>query len=234
MTAESPHRSVVARDEPVFTERGSSLEDTSSRAGPARGPCPTEDRPHSSRAAAGRASDSFERLKRRPRRALQPHVPSEENRSKDRLPQVVSGSGRPEFTHSGPGAFPAPTPGVGRESGAAASEAMRAEVRPGNSARLRPQRQTAAHTGCVPVEASHLRLPSPEGAFLPGLPGRTCGAQWRRPRVGGGFSADPGPDAGPVSSGPHILRQVGQRRFVTALTRLFNSSLAADTDMPHP
>lgn len=85
---------------------------------------------------------------------------------------MVSGSARPEFTPLGPGAFPAPMPGGGWESGAAASEAVRAEVRPGSSARLRPQRQTAAHPGWEPVDASHPRRPSPEGAFLPGLPGR--------------------------------------------------------------
>lgn len=41
-------------------------------------------------------------------------------------------------------------------------------------------------------------------ACSPGLPGRTCGAQWGR-----GFSRDSRPGAGLSSSGPHILPQEG-------------------------
>lgn len=79
-----------------------------------------------------------------------------------------------------------------------------------------------------------VRHPSPACTFLPRLPGGARGAQWQQPRVQRGFSADPGPDWGPISSGPDIQPQEGLREWVTGLTGLFDSRLAAHRDSPPP
>lgn len=143
----------------AFTGRGLSRRDTSSRPGPARGPCPTESRPHS---PGGGCRPGFQLALMSPRTTAEgasPPLSGGENRDEERLPPGGKWLARPD---SGPGALPTQTrTESGAAAGGGAAEAQRAALPP---AAAETQRR---HPGGVPV-AVRGRHPSPARAFLPG------------------------------------------------------------------